>query len=383
VVVRRLKSKTPCASVWKYVSLIAVLILLSFFPTTLASSENPGISSYGIIQYPNFIYQGTTTSIKVFYQKYIDYNPHAFEIIKDLKIDTIRVYGAGFSGFNMKNSDWAEKLSSFLDLCETHDVKVVFHHIADWRYGCTYDHPHVNIGSSQPNPWPFGIEVSEGIAKSKAKIDKLAGDNSLGRNFLTDPTVPLWILLNEPFIDVYTNGNLVLDWIREISTYMRSKGVKVAVGHPHLKPGYTDPSLVIPQLRGYVDYIIFHWYGGGTAVEAQNKGESVFDAVYNAISNKINAYKTELGNLPVEDLLIGESGIQRYETSGATEETRGEYYRAIFQASLDTGIGGVFPFIFFDDYLKDGTITRWGAVYIDETYFTRVTDQYKKYYSTS
>jgi len=349
-VVRRLKRKTPCASVWKYVSLIAVLVLFSFFPTTLASLENPGISSYGIIQYPNFVYPGTTTSIKVFYQRYIDYKLHAFEIIKDLNIDTIRVYGAGFEEFNMKYSNWAEKLSSFLDLCENHGVKVVFHHIADWRYGCTDDHPHVKVGSSKPNPWPFGIEVYDGIDASKAKIDMLAGDNNLGHDFLNDPRIPFWILLNEPFFDVSTGTTLVLDWVREIATYMRSKGAKVTVGFGSVNHGDAAPSKWVPLIRDYVDFVIFHWYGGKIAVDAQNAGES-------------------------------ETGMRR--DKGGTEETRGKYYRAIFKASLDARIGGVFPFILFDVYLEDSTISTYGAVYVDETYFTHVTDQYKTYYSTS
>jgi len=348
-------------------TILQVLFSVSFVQANNLQSSK-ALSSYGTLSYPanhstSFVYRGTTLSIKIFFPSYADYKSNVFDVLKDLGIDTIRVYGAGFSEFNMENSDWATKLKAFLDLLGNNGVKVIFHEMADWRYLNSDTHPHAR--RTTRNPWPFGIALYDGIASSKAKIDALAGANSIGHNFLTDPRMPLWILLNEPFPDTTTDSGVsVLDWIKQIAAYMRAKGAKVTVGFPSLH-GVTTPSLVLPLFRDYVDYIIFHWYGSGT-----------YSSIYSSLTSEINAYKAELGSIPVKNLMIGEIGVQR---SDATEQIRGESYKAYFQASLDAGMGAIFPFTLYDIYNIPET---WGAITTTGEYFTKVTDQYKTYYKT-
>jgi len=318
---------------------------------------------------PGFTFRGTTLTIKAFFPGYADYKPNVFEVLKDLGIDTIRVYGAGFEEFNMlSNPDgWATELKAFLDLLGNNGVKVVFHEMADWRYLNSDTHPHAR--RTTRNPWPFGIALYDGIASSKAKIDALAGVNSIGYNFLTDPRIPFWILLNEPFLDTSTDSGVnVLDWVKQIADYMRSKGAKVTVGHPSIQHGVYTPSLVLPLYRDRIDYVIFHWYDAGT-----------YSYIYSGLTSLINTYKPELGSIPVQNLMIGEIGFER-SWSGVTEQIMGDTYKAYFQASLDAGLGAIFPYVLYD--LKNSAET-WGAIDSDGNYITAITDQYKAYYSAT
>jgi len=317
---------------------------------------------------PDFVSRGSTFSIKVFFPGYVDYKPRAFDILQDLGINTIRVYGAGFEEFSVDKPDWAEKLKAFLDLAGNNGIKVVFHQLGPWN-------------DTDNDAWAFGIRPQDGIEAAKAKIDALAGKNTLGYNFLTDSRTPFWILLNEPFLDYVANGGTgvkIEDWVRAIGTYIHSKGGKATIGYGSIHHGDAAPSNWIPLIRDWADYVIFHWYAGGDAVQAQNNGQSVFDAVYNSYSNAIDGYLKEMtGYFGAARLMIGECGIERYDRSGATEETRGEFYRAMFQAVKDKGLGATFPFILFDIYNLSET---WGAIATDGTYFTNVTNQYKMYY---
>lgn len=274
-------------------------------------------------------------------------------MLKDLGIDTIRTFGAGYAEFIMDlNPDWATDLNNFLTLCKNNGIKATFHQMGDWRPGTPIS-----------NQWAFGIKPADGIAGAKAKIDKLAGNNALGINFLTDPTVPFWIISNECWD---FDQAVYRDWHLAIADYMRSKGAKVTLGSPSVYHGVMTPSIVLPMYRDHVDYIIFHWYDAGS-----------YDYIYTELTRVINTYKAELGPVPVNNLLIGEIGCQRT-WSGVTEDIRGQSYKAYFKATLDAGMGGLFPFILYDVY---GTTETWGAIAVDGTYFTKVTDQYKAAYS--
>ncbi len=356
---------------------LTVILLLICFLTVVkaenvqASTETTTIlQSTGNITYPpvsaGFDFPGATLCIKVFYPGCIDYKSNIFTTLSNMGITTVRVYGAGFDKFLFSQSDWATQLKSFLDLIGSHNMKVVFHQLGSWK-------------DPSNNDWAFGIKPQDGITAAKAKIDMLAGNNSLSYNFITDPRVSFWIILNEPFLDYTTsNGVNIADYCRAIGTYIQSKGGKATIGYGSVESGNATPSKWVPLIRDWADYIIAHWYPIEEALSAQNIGQSVYNAVYNSFSSETERFFVQMnGFLPKDALLIGEAGIQRYENSGASEDTRGEFYHAMFQALRDKGAGGIFPFTLIDLYNVPET---WGAIGTDGTLFTKLTDQYNAYY---
>jgi hypothetical protein len=355
----------------KYGSIFQILLIISLIQPTFGLSSPPDeilILSSGTINYPNmepsFSFQGTTLSIKHFHEGYRAYIPNSFEIIKDLKIDTIRVFSAGFKEFSLIDTpSWAQNLENFLTLCDSHGIKVIFHQLGGWN-------------SNDPM---FGIFPGEDIETSKEKIEMLAGNNSLGKNFINDPRIPLWIIANEPDLNQpsATPGagiSDMRDWCLQISDYIKLKGANVAIGNPRVEY-YNDPSLVVPIIRDYVTHFIWHCYGYEVAIEAQNNGGSPYNASYKEFEK---LYKDIIAqNISMQKVLIGELGMRR--DVGGTEETRGKYYRAAFQSSVDFGIEGVFPFTLFDVDVP-GDIAKWGAIGLDLTYYTNVTNQYRAFY---
>lgn len=344
-------------------SLIALLFLISIVQAT---NQQPPItvSSYGTVgNSAHFLYKGTTISIKAFLQGYGDYKSNIFTVLNDLGIDTIRVFGAGFSF----GSDYASA-KAFLDNCWSHNIRAIFHEMGDWE---PTNYKHDFNPNHTPDPWAFNIRPELGINDAKAKVDAL--ENA---GVLKHPAVPLWIISNECWylndLDSY-GGLTLLEWHLQLADYMRNKGVKVALGFPSINHGETTPSDVLPLFRDHVDYIIFHWYSYGA-----------FSTIYSSLLNTINTYKQNLGPVPSSNLLIGEIGVQRSE---ATEQIRGESYRGYFGATFDAEIGGAFPFYLLDQNSGES----WGAiratgeqipVNIPEDYFPALTDEYKAYYAS-
>lgn len=350
---------------------LVIFLLISFIQPSIILQASPAtLSSYGTISYPTgFVIQGATLSAGHLHEGCINYVPNAFEIIEDLRINTIRIYGAGFSDWSMvHNPDtWDKSLDNFLALCSSHGLKVVFQ----------------EVGRTSSNPM-FGIYPGEDIALSKSKVDRLAGNNNLGKNFLTDPRIALWILVNEPNLG---DTNL-LNWCREIGAYFKTKGAKVsAVGFADVN-GDSRLQTWVPLIRDSSTHLVIHKYFAWQAQDAQDSGANIFDTIYPLFKAILEDFKSIRGDIPLQNLIIGEVGLPRGEfrwTGGRitnfTEETRGPYYRAVFQACKDAGIEAVFPYQLFD-HRTPSRLETWGAVSLYGTYFIEVTDQYKAYYST-
>lgn len=346
---------------------IILIVVASFTSVNTSQSAwvtSSNFSSQGIVKNPSrFVYRGATLSIKHFFSEYRDYIPSVFQIIGDLNIDTIRVFSAGFSEFSMENTtNWAENLEGFLESCGDYGLRITFS----------------QLGGRSKNDPMFGIYPGENIMLSKSKIDRLAGNNSLGKNFLEDPRIPLWIVANEPDF----NDTNLLNWCQEIAGYIKQKGVNVAVGNPRI--GYDiSPRVVIPMIKDNVTHLIEHLYFWHEVQTFQDTGQNIYEHVSPLFQECLNDCLAVMGDMPKENLLIGEVGLPRgyYERWGTnfTEDTRGEYYHSFLEVSRVIGIGGVFPFNLFDTSTPDGW-EYWGAVGHDGAYYTKVTNQYRSYY---
>jgi len=349
--------------------LIALSCLLPFVQASGSSISRP-VTSSGTIAYPStFVYRGTNLGYPVLLPGYENYAPNAFQILQDLGINTISV-NCGTEGDLLWNiritPNWAQNLDSFLSLCDGYGIKVVFKTLGEAKY-TTY----------------FGIVPGENISLAKNDIDKLAGNNVLGKNFITDPRIAFWIIDNEPDFD---NATLIA-WEQEMGSYLMQKGANVAVCGS-VRASHEDDSTWIPLVRDYSNFIVIHHYHLQIVQKAQNEGKDIFNTMYPIFKENIEVALSVRGDIPLSNIIFGEFGLlhgdvefqgYRYNFS---EETRGEYYRAVFQACKDTGIGGVFPFYLFDTLiLAEGVVETYGAVALNGAYYYQnVTDQYKAFY---
>jgi hypothetical protein len=342
-------------------TLLVVWILL--FSAMALGSIGLGRASTAIMQVNNpFSLRGGNVGLNTLYycptcSRPWSYQPNGWDALQALNVNLIRVSG-GTEGdvghFNIQNhpNDWAQNFNDFLSQADSHGIKVAFTELGT-EYGTLF-------GIVVPNRNPGVAGTS--IADSEAMIDKLAGANQLNHNFLTDPRVIGWSIANE--VDLANSATY--NWCIQILDYIRSKGGKAYISSPSDSRigsdtlGDMDFTRIEPELRGHVDYLQIHIYQVGIVVQALQKGQNVYDTMYNLFSNQIQTYMIDgRGSTPIENLIIGEFGIWRGQgTMGVTynfaEETRNEYYKAMLQAAVDHGIKNIFNFYVFDQLSQDG-----------------------------
>lgn len=364
-------------------------------PTSARKGRSAQISSYGEIQYKSaFLIKGTFVRLNTIYYcrtaaKPLSYQPNAWSILRDLGVNLIRVSG-GSEGdvghFNMDKypSEWAQNLEDFLATANEYGIKVVF--------------------NSLGNQWGtlFGIvcpDIHHGIAgtpidKAKSMIDKLAGDNTLAHNFLTDERIPFWFVADEPdFNDPETR-----DWCIQILDYMRSKGAKATVSSPwnsSIPNEYPwlqrqDLHMFEPILRGHVDYFSINVFSGhDAAMRAQQSGTSVYQAVYDYFKDVLTRYFIDgRGSMPIENLILGSFGIQhdyewyRGEKISVADQTVREYYQAVYQCARDLGIRNIINFECFASLRADGKYVedKFWSIDIDGKYIESKTAVIQAYY---
>jgi hypothetical protein len=340
------------------------------------------IAFFGTIGYSSnssFVYRGTNIGTNILLQGYYDYIPNTYEIFQDLGINMLIVnFGTeGGSPFNINlTPNWAQNFDSLLTKANSYGIKIVMQ----------------ELGNPNNNLAFFGIQDTLPLATAKAMVDKLAGNNALNHNFLTDPRIAFWIIDNEPNL-----GNATLrQWLCDMGDYFLSYRANVACvgGYVGL---YNNEADTIPLFAGHQNFIVIHHYPEQIAQNAQDTGQSVYDASYYYFLNRyeggryINCVKAAIdarGNIPVSNIILGEAGLghePNFSDNGVTyhftEATRGEHYRAMFQACKDGGIGGVAPYLLFDAYYpSNGFTDNWGAVAANGTYYPALTNQYKAFY---
>jgi len=368
---------------------ISITLLFIFFIAMLPVSSlcinlesSTMIHTTGAIQYSAFTIRGAGVAINCFHPNAHNYQPNAWHIIEDLGINVIRVWG-GVEGniwhINIKRypDEWAQNLDAFLDECDRHGVKVVFHEMGN-SWGTLFG---IVPPPQGPGPYP---PVS--IEEAKAMIDQLAGNNSLRHNFITDPRVLGWRPSNERDIsDPY-----VLQWNLEICDYIRSKGGKAWLASPRYGSWWSgeDFHITEPILRGHVDYLERHLYEVWDFVNICNKNYTQF---YNYYKSVLQDHMIDgRGQFSVDQLILGEFGIWRgYGSdlgySGSfTDEERQIYYRAVLDAARDVGVKNVMLHDLFSQLVgpnwTEYETPNYGVIDVNGTYYPYVADVIKEAY---
>ena len=152
------------------------------------------------------------------------YEPNGWQALITLGVNLIRVNGEGTEGdvghFNINDypNEWAQNFNNFLSQANSHGIKVSFADLGD--------HWGILFGIVAPDP-ADGITGTT-ISAAMAMVDKLAGNNPLGHNFITDQRVMGWSVANE----VNLANNVTYNWCIQILDYIRSKGGKAYVSSP-------------------------------------------------------------------------------------------------------------------------------------------------------
>jgi len=312
-----------------------------------------------------------------------NYQPNAWGFVEDLGINALRLFTGGegdIAHLNMKRypNEWAENLNNFLSEADAHGVKVYFYELGtEWNT-------------------LLGIRPEDTtIEEAKSMIDKLTGDNNLGHDFINDDRILVWSVDNEPSISENPSREedyKRLEWILEISDYIRSKGGKTVVASPRLDDNWgrgQDFHVTEPIFRGHVDYLERHSYKSvefyQTCVDTGNSFS--FEDCYNKI---YASYKKLLqeemiddrGSFSIDQLIFGEFGVWIGESGTKAnqgcincffeDEHRRAYYKAVLDAARDVGIKNIcFHNLFSRTEGPTWTknlIPDYGVVDVDGTY---------------
>jgi hypothetical protein len=194
--------------------------------------------------------------------------------------------------------------------------------------------------------------ISNGIS-NKRIIDVLAGDNHLGRNFLTDPTLDHLTIFRE---DDLSKPNYERRAI-ELLDYIRSKGGKASYHNPRwgdqwsIESGSRDR---ISVFNTHEDYFMMNIYRVWNTVDkalTEGRPEVIYNETYNSYVFALNFLKSKAGNIPLSNIGSEEDGEFHGRYSGyhdVTPEQAAEAERAMLDAFKDSGCGVIFKWTFFD-----------------------------------
>ena len=263
---------------------------------------------------------------------------------------------------NSANDAWADNLESLLTTLDSSGLKCVFFTLGD--------------------PWGGQLGISDirsimDLTTAKSYIDKLAGNNKLHHNFVTDPRILYWSVGNEVNIGTAVSSTTATlnsqgTWIIQMCDYIRSKGGKVAVPSPSVNTaivdGLTDNTLfkwTEPLLRGHVDYLEYHFYGIWELGRHYSLGNQQYDWTgWKANMQQIlKTMISERGDFSINNVVIGEFGLWRGTgtDSGLTnwyfsDTNRRDYYNNMFQAINSAGILNIGFHMSFDEVISDGSL---------------------------
>lgn len=314
-------------------SLVLFISIINVAPVFSQTLQFPSsLSDTGVIAYDryNFQIRGANVELDTFYPSSPNYLPDAWQLLKNLGVNTISVGGGGegdLAHFNMVNypNEWAQNLNNFLATASQNGIKVYFKQLGN-KWGTLF-----NIVC------PGGSDPYTPLTTAKMMIGELAGNNSLGHDFITDPRVLGWVTANEPDIANYTT----LNWNLQLCDYIRSLGGKAWIAQPYHN-GVADWSIMKPLLEGHVDYLEVHQYMESTFYSNMN-----CTAFYNSYVSALKwGIMSSLGSFSSSQIILGEFGIWIGEgtdaiTANFTEAQRQIYYQAVFEAAKAEGIQNV------------------------------------------
>jgi hypothetical protein len=293
-----------------------------------------------------FIIRAADTPLDVIKPGSASYQSNWATIMKDtLELNTLRLQCGGEGdvwGINMINNPntWATNLESLLNEVGNASLRCYFYSLGDpWG------------GELGINDQATNISATISITQAESYIDKLAGNNSLNHNFITDPRIALWSVSNEVDFGNPAAPNSNYYWTIQMCDYIRSKGGAVTVPYPRINGGWDQYfQQVEPMLQGHVDYLETHVYGIYQLGTQYSLGNNQYDwagwdtYLKGALSNIV----TYRGTFDMNHIIIGEFGIWRGTGTDAgltlynfTDQNRVDYYTNYFNAINQLGFKNV------------------------------------------
>lgn len=365
---------------------LCILLLVPSFATATLNNSQVQISSIGTVAHNNVLQTSriieADTPVNIFHPNAVNYQPNAEAILHNLGINTIRIQGGSEGnvwGTNMvtnaENDSWADNLDSLLTTIDAMGFKAAFFTLGSaWGNHLGINEPIVSI--IQQDMQPMEVEIA------KTYIDKLAGNNKLQHNFITDPRIAYWSVANEVFLGTYIDQSTFVpssnyDWVIQMCDYIRSKNGKVVVASPVVDTtaidGWhynTDFQWTVPLLSGHVDYVERHFYGLYELANYYYLGNQQYNwtAWKTYMQSQLQNMIYYRGEFSLNQVILGEFGMWRGTGSdiGLTnwyfsDENIKDYYTAIFQVIEEVGFLNVGFHCSFAEKKANGTMANTGS----------------------
>lgn len=253
-------------------------------------------------------------------------------ILHSLGINSLRLYDGQLWHINMVQNPttWATGLDSLLTHIANAGFKCYFYALSDPWGG--------ELGINDAS-YPASYQPME-MNLAKSYIDKLAGNNSLNHNFITDPRILMWSVSNEVDFGNPSSPNSYYYWTVEMCDYIKSKGGKTTIPSPRLNNGYDlyTPQTT-PMLTGHVDFLEMHMYGIWQLASYYSLGNNQYnwtsweEWLKGVLSTAVNGR----GPFDMDHVLLGEFGLWRGSGSDSgltaysfTDQNRVDYYAHYF-----------------------------------------------------
>ena len=234
---------------------------------------------------------------------------------------------------------WAVNLESLLNVVGNASLRCYFYSLGN-QYG----------GPLFVNDQASDISSVMSVATAKTYIDKLAGNNSLHHNFITDPRIALWSVGNEVNLGSSASPNSNYNWVIQICDYIRSKGGLVDVPSPQIDGAYNNYASVQSLLAGHVDYLEMHPYGIWQLANQYSLGNNQYNwAGWEGwIKTQLQTALNTRGPFTIDKVIVGEFGLWRGVGSDMgltaysfTDQNRIDYYTHYFNAIRQVGLKNV------------------------------------------
>jgi hypothetical protein len=347
-------------------AIIAVLLL----PTAIqgAAATSATVTSSGYIQSiitsspsptpittNNFAVKAAHVNLNNIMPGHSAYVPNWASLLHGMGVNTLRIMdgGEGRFGYNIAlDANWAQNLEKVLTTIDAAGFKCY------WQ--------------SMGTPWntEFGIPDGRGgvgtisIDTAKLYIDKLAGNNASGHNFIADPRIVAWSIGNEVTVGTKASNGVVTTnsdylYLIQLHDYIRSKGGKTIADCPIIDDapvggwGWDEEFVdVIHLFEGHADYFETHNYFTGWLVDQCYSGGTYNWAHFKTLIQ--SWYTTQLpskGSFDMNHIIVGEFGMWLGTHSGEgannwlfTEQNQADYYTAYYQALGAVGIKWACPY---------------------------------------
>ncbi len=281
------------------------------------------------------------------------YVPNWANLLQGLGINTLRIEdgGEGRLGYNINlDANWAQNLMKVLDTINPDRTGTTGYKIYWQCLGAPWE-SEFGINDIYRSPDDGANDGSGGVGLMnintvKLMIDKLAGNNALGHNFITDPRIIAWAVGNECSVGTSNgyggvNTNSVYSWLIQIMDYIRSKGAQVIADAPYVDNWDMNFALTAPLFFGHANYMETHEYRVQELASTYNYGNLQFNwagwktYLQNVLTAQVNAAKA--AGFDSEHIVLGEFGIfPAYNPDWNTgiywtQQTQADYYTNYFQ----------------------------------------------------